>query len=182
MHPLYVHVHARRAHVAPGRDTRDATEGDGQSSDDCDDFVGVSRVRGNPGYWRVNMWDSKLRQTKYLGMFPSKRKAVSVAKAWRQKNGSDAQQQMSGMLRSVHPLAVSPSAQSTQQSPLARKKTVESPGNRMVSSPFTESDHGGGAESDECEICHGKSSEEGNQILLCDGCDRGFHQACLELA
>lgn len=24
VHPLYVHVHARRAHVAPGRDTRDA--------------------------------------------------------------------------------------------------------------------------------------------------------------
>ena len=165
-----------------GQDSLDAAEfDDEQLSDDCDDFVGVSRVRNNPGYWRVNMWDSKLRQTKYLGMFPSKRKAVGIAKTWRQKHGSDAQQQMSGMLRTMQPVAVPPSAQSTQQSQLARNKAVECAINRTVSSPFTESDNGDGAESDECEICHGKSSEEGNQILLCDGCDRGFHQACYNI-
>lgn len=35
------------------------------------------------------------------------------------------------------------------------------------------SNHGGQA----CEICH--SGENEDQILLCDGCDRGYHLYCL---
>ncbi|KAF8821199.1 PHD-finger domain-containing protein [Cardiosporidium cionae] len=29
-----------------------------------------------------------------------------------------------------------------------------------------------------CGVCFGGECEEGNQILLCDGCDKGVHQAC----
>ena len=34
-------------------------------------------------------------------------------------------------------------------------------------------------EDEACVECAGKSSPEGNEMLLCDGCDKGFHQQCL---
>ncbi|KAJ1983657.1 hypothetical protein H4R33_004671 [Dimargaris cristalligena] len=41
-----------------------------------------------------------------------------------------------------------------------------------------DADEGADAQSDSCQICH--SSEKGEQMLLCDGCDHGFHLYCLD--
>lgn len=41
--------------------------------------------------------------------------------------------------------------------------------------------HNGDDGDTDCVVCQNGDSEEGNLILLCDGCDKGFHQNCVNL-
>ncbi|KAG0168879.1 hypothetical protein DFQ30_004217 [Apophysomyces sp. BC1015] len=84
---------------------------------------------------------------------------------------------MSNALKSAYQRVILPYevwyAQHKDQNPSFSPKTPSSPGVRQEDASDNSSSHGGQA----CEICHNGDNEE--QILLCDGCDRGYHMNCL---
>ena len=67
--------------------------------------------------------------------------------------------------------------------PLSAKSSKSSKSPEAAKDPKAEKDEEEEAEENDqvCVACGGGDSIEGNELLLCDGCDRGGHQVCVDI-